>query len=59
MDWSFFDEFETFFEDIGNFTSMIAEAFTNLPSIFKFALSFIAVVVIVAGGLKLCFKLIG
>lgn len=59
MDWSFFDEFEMFFEDIGNFTSMIAEAFTHLPSIFKFVLSFIAVVVIVAGGLKLCFKLIG
>ena len=59
MDWSFFDEFETFFSDIGNFTSMIAEAFNNLPSIFKFVLSFIAVIIIIAGGLKLCFKLIG
>lgn len=59
MDWSFFDEFENFFSDIGNFTTMLAEAFNRLPGIFKFVLSFIAVVVIIAGGLKLCFKLIG
>lgn len=59
MDWSFFDELETFFNDIGNFTAMLTEAFNHLPSIFKFVLSFIAIVIIVAGGLKLCFKLIG
>lgn len=59
MDWSFFDEFDTFFTDLGNFTTLLAETFNRLPSIFKFALSFIAVVIIIAGGLKLCFKLIG
>lgn len=59
MDWSFFDEFEQFFAELGNFTTLLAEGFNRLPGIFKFTLSFIAIIVIIAGGLKLCFKLIG
>lgn len=59
MDWSFFDEMDKFFEDLGNITAFISACFDVLPSIFKFVLGFVLVFVIIAGGLYMVFKLIG
>lgn len=59
MDWSFFDEMDSFFADIGNFTAFVSDCFSALPNIFKFVLTFTLVIVIVVGGLYALFKVIG
>lgn len=59
MNWNWLDSFETFFEELGDFVTMLSLAFQSLPSIVTFVLSFIFVVAVVAGGLYMLFKVIG
>lgn len=59
MDWSFFDFFEFLFNDVSPFVSFIGEFFQALPSFVSVVLSFIVIIVVLVGGLKLAFKLIG
>lgn len=59
MDWSWLDEFDSFFEELGDFVSMLSQAFHSLPGIVTFVPSFIFVVAVVSGGLYMLFKVIG
>lgn len=59
MNWSFFDEFITFFSDLFDFGSFLGDAFGKLPPLVGFVLGFIVIVTVVAGTVKYCFKLIG
>lgn len=59
MNWSWLDSFDTFFVELGDFVAMLSQAFNSLPGIVTFVLSFIFVVVVVAGGLYMLFKVIG
>ena len=59
MDWSWLDEFDSFFAELGDFVAMLSQAFHSLPGIVTFVLTFIFVVSVVAGGLYMLFKVIG
>lgn len=59
MEWFFFEEFEKLFDELGNFVSFLGELFNYLPSWISVIFSSILIVLILAGGLKLAFKLIG
>ena len=59
MDWSFFDFFEILFNDVSQFVAFLGEFFQALPSFVSVVLSFIVIIVVLVGGLKLAFKLIG
>lgn len=59
MDWNWLDEFDSFFDELGDFVALLSQAFHALPGIVTFVLSFIFVVAVVAGGLYMLFKVIG
>lgn len=59
MNWSWLDEFDSFFSELGDFVAMLSQAFQSLPGIATFVLTFIFVVVVVSGGLYMLFKVIG
>lgn len=59
MDWSWLDNFDSFFTEFGDFVAMLGQAFQALPGIVTFVFTFIFVVAVIAGGLYMLFKVIG
>lgn len=59
MNWSWFEEFDKFFDEIGDLGAFLAQCFQNLPYIFTFVLAFIVVIVVISSGLYMLFKVIG